>query len=95
MSWLASAGRCRVAGPFGAWLLGWSGLSRSWREPEGRGKVYLQHPAQGPKDSPGRLRGGFDQGHHLGLGKLVLQLTAEAGRLIRHEPDQPAEFSGQ
>jgi hypothetical protein len=95
MPGLAAVGRCDVAGPFGAWLLGWLGFSRSWREPEGRGKVYLQHPAQGPKDSPGCLRRGFDQGRHLGLGELVLQLAAEAGRLVRHEPDQPPKFSGQ
>jgi hypothetical protein len=94
MSWLPSVGRCDVAGPFGRWLLLWSGVSRSWWEPEGRGKVYLQHPAQRPEDSPG-LRGRFDQGDHLGLGHQVLQLAAEAGRLVRHEPDQPAKLLGQ
>jgi hypothetical protein len=95
MSGLPAVGWCRVAGWFGAWLLGWLGFSRSWREAEAGREWDRQHPAQRPEDSPGCLGGGFDQGHHLGLGKLVLQLAAEAGRLIRHEPDQPPEFSGQ
>jgi hypothetical protein len=94
MFWLPSVGRCRVAAWFGGWLAGWSGFSRFWREPEAGREGDGQHPAQGPEDSPG-LRGGLDQGDHLGLGELVLQLAAEAGRLVRHEPDQPAEFSGQ
>jgi hypothetical protein len=95
MSGLAAVGRCDVAGPSGAWLFGRSGFSRSWRKPEAGREGDGQHPAQRPEDSPGCLGGGLDQGDHLGLGKLVLQLAAEAGRLIRHELDQPAEFSGQ
>jgi hypothetical protein len=94
MSWLPSAGRCLVAGPFGGWLAGWSGFSRFWREAEDRREGDRQHPAKGAENSPG-LRCRFDQGDHLGSGELVLQLAAEAGRLIRHEPDQPPEFSGQ
>jgi hypothetical protein len=96
MSGLPAVGRCDVAGPFGARLPGWFGFSRPRRprrEAQRRGKLYRQQPAQGPKYSPG-LRGGFEQGHHLGLGKLVLQLAAEAGRLIRQHSDQPGETSG-
>jgi hypothetical protein len=95
MSRLPAVGRCRVAGPFGGRLAGWLGFSRPRWEPEVGREGDGQHPAQGPKDSPGCLRCRFEQGDHFGLGKLVLQLAAEAGRLIRHEPDQPAEFSGR
>jgi hypothetical protein len=95
MSWLPAVRRCLVAGPFGAWLLGFgfSRPGRSGREAQRRGKVYRQHPAQGAKQSPG-LRGRFEQGHHLGLGELVLQLAAEAGRLIRQHFDQPGKICG-
>jgi hypothetical protein len=94
---LPPVGRRHVAGSFGGWLPGWFGFSRpgrSWREAEGRGKVYRQQPAERAEYSSG-LGGRFEQGGHLGLGELVLQLAAEAGRLIRQHSDQPGETFGQ
>jgi hypothetical protein len=53
-----------------------------------------QRLAEWPEQPPRRRRR-LDQRHHFRLGHQVLQLAAEAGRLVRHQPDQPGKTSGQ